>query len=841
MRKIYKYIFTLIFILVTKNTFAQNVINFFCNRDSLIPCATNLMDLKARTCDIKRFTPGAGYAINPMSTGVSGGCYAPYVDPEAPGNPVTLNIDDRYSGVIPLGFNFPFFGTVYNSVVVSTNGYVSFDISLANGGSHWQMFGDLPSASYDRGLIMGPYHDLDPSEPTSPTQQVKYDIVGNAPHRRFVFSFYKVPLFNCGALIENTHQIVMYESTGIIEVFIKDKQICNSWNTGKAMIGLQDFARTEGVMAPNRRSSDPPWGTIGMNESWRFVPQGTGASLLKRVELIDFAGNIVRNGVIGASTNGYFDVDFPNIVPGGATTNYIVRSVFEKFDDPAVEIIAHDTVNVVRAPAPFTISRTTTDVLCNGASTGSITFTSPLGPTFEYSINGGTTWSSNPVFNNLPAATYQLRARDGGTSLCFAFDVATINQPTAITAAIITSQTNCSNKTGEITVNGSGGIAPYQYSIDGGTTYQAGNVFSNLPIGTYSNIKVKDFNNCEYLVTPAPAITLLDSMRLELGPDSTICFGDSVHMLTQTNAEVDTFKWNRIRPLLNYDTAKTPMFYPVDTLKYIVTAKWGICPIQKDSITINVKHKPVPEAGKDTTICNKTFAYLKASATNLSGTVNYAWAPPNLVTPNNVANTIAWPDTTRYFYVTVTDNYGCNFSVVDSVKITMRDPVPAFAGNDTIAMLNKPHQMEATGGVKFLWTPASPLNNPFIRMPLAKLNHDQYFEVEVSDEIGCKATDGIFVKVYEGPTYHLPNAFSPNGDGLNEVFRPIPSGIQSTQYFRVFDRYGTLMFQTQEWMKGWNGNYQGKPALAGTYAWEIRGTDVNGGPVNMKGTVILIR
>ena len=99
----------------------------------------------------------------------------------------------------------------------------------------------------------------------------------------------------------------------------------------------------------------------------------------------------------------------------------------------------------------------------------------------------------------------------------------------------------------------------------------------------------------------------------------------------------------------------------------------------------------------------------------------------------------------------------------------------------------------------------------------------------------------FFVKVYEGPTYHFPNAFSPNGDGLNEVFRPIPSGIQSTEYFRVFDRYGTLMFQTQEWMKGWNGNYQGKPAMAGTYAWIIKGTDVNGAPVEMKGTVILIR
>ncbi|MBP6431954.1 MAG: gliding motility-associated C-terminal domain-containing protein [Ferruginibacter sp.] len=824
-------------------TKAQSVFSFKCSRDSAIPCATVCMTVKAKIPDLKRFVAGSNYSINPISGSSPGQCYVEPVSPSAPGNPVSLTIDDRYSNVINLGFPFPFFGTTYNSLVASTNGYVSFDVSLAGGFSHWSMTaGNVPTTSYDRALAMGVFHDLDPSETTSPTMSIKYDILGAAPHRKFIFTFYKVPLFgvSCASNIENTHQLVLYEGTGIIEVFVTSVQPCPSWNGGRKMIGLQNFARNIGVIPPGRGASDPAWGSVNMNEAWRFVPTGVGQSLLKRVELIDFSGTIIATGTTAPLPNGELDVDFLNVCPPAQTNNYIVRSVYEKFDDPAVEIIAHDTVNILRDPPPFTIATTVVNPLCNGQSTGSITFTSPLGPTYEYSIDAGATWQSSPFFPNLPAATYNVRAREGG-NICAAFSTATITDPPSISATIITGQTNCSNKTGEITVNGSGGTAPYQYSIDGGITYQPLNIFSNLPIGTYSNIKVKDFNNCEYLVTPAPVITLLDTMRLELGPDSTICVGQTVQMFTQTNAETDTFRWTPTQPLLDFDTAKNPILKPVDTTTYRLTAKWGICPVQTDDITINVKHKPIPDAGKDTSICYKTFAYLNANATNLSGTVNYAWAPASMVTPNNVANAIAWPDTSRYFYVTVTDNYGCNFSVVDSVKVTMRDPIPAFAGNDTIAMLNKPHQMEATGGVKFLWTPASPLNNPFIRMPLATLSHDQYFEVEVSDEIGCKATDGIFVKVYEGPTYHLPNAFSPNGDGLNEVFRPIPSGIQSTEYFRVFDRYGTLMFQTQEWMKGWNGNYQGKPALAGTYAWTIKGIDVNGAPIEMKGTVILIR
>jgi gliding motility-associated-like protein len=824
---------------------AQTVLSFFCNRDTLVPCATTTMNLKARTCDIKNFTAGSTYAINPMTTGVSGGCYSPYVPPELPGNPVTLNIDDRYSNTIPLGFNFPFFGTVYNSVVLSTNGYISFDVSLAGAPSHWQMFGNLPSGSYDRALIMGPYHDLDPSVaplPVPPAFRCKYDVVGNAPHRRFVFSFLNVPLFSgpCNSLNQNTHQIVLYESTGIIEVFIQSKQICSGWNSGKAMIGLQDITRLQGFTVPGRGATDPPWGSINMNESWRFVPTGgTGTSLLKRVELINYAGTIIQTGTIGAITNGYFDIDFPNITPGGATTNYIIRSVYEKFDDPAVEIIAHDTVNVVREPATFTVSTTTTNVLCNGDNTGSITFTNPLGPTYEYSINAGVTWQVSPNFPNLPAGTYDVRAREGG-SFCAAFNTATITQPPPLTLTHTKTQTNCSNKTGTITLTASGGTPGYQYSIDGGATYVPSNVFNNLSVGNYDKIQIKDANNC-IKTHPPIGITLKDTMRLELGPDSTICIGQKVLMLTQTNTETDTFKWIPSKPLLDYDTARNPIFSPKDTTKYTVVAKWGICPSQTDNITINVKHKPIPEAGKDTTVCYKTIAYLKGSATNLSGSVNYAWAPPTLVVPNNTANAIAYPDTTRYFYLTVTDNYGCNFSVIDSVKITMRDPVPAFAGNDTIAMYNKPHQLEATGGVGFVWTPAAPLNNPFARMPLAILKHDQYFEVKVTDDIGCSAVDGVFIRAIEGPTYHVPNAFSPNGDGLNEIFTPIPSGIKTTDYFRVFDRYGTLMFQTQEWLKGWNGKFNGQPALAGTYVWMIKGTDVNGTVVELQGTVILIR
>ena len=309
--------------------------------------------------------------------------------------------------------------------------------------------------------------------------------------------------------------------------------------------------------------------------------------------------------------------------------------------------------------------------------------------------------------------------------------------------------------------------------------------------------------------------------------------------MPQTNPQTDTFKWTP-PTWLNYDTAKNPISTPLDTIKYYLTAKWGICQ-RTDSIRINILHKPVAHAGNDTTICYKTNATLIGWATNTSGPVSYAWTPPDSLNTPNAAVTIARMDTTRQFTLTVTDNYGCSFTTIDSMWVIMQPIVPAFAGNDTIAMLNKPHQLFGSGGLTYLWSPAGPLDNPFIQNPKAILTNDTYFNLLVTDAIGCTAEDGVFVRVYIGPEYHVPNVFTPNGDGLNDVFRPIPSGMRTTTYFRVFNRFGQLLFETREFLKGWDGTFKGKKSETGTYVWTIKGQDVNGRDVEMQGAVILLR
>ena len=815
---------------------AQNSFTFSCTRDTLVSCTIPCITLIAKIPDLHGLA--SSYTVNPIS-GASGGCYSPYVPPDQPGTLTPFIQDDIYSQPIPIGFNFPFYGTTYTSLVASTNGYISFDVSLAGLPSHWNASpGNLPNSAYDRALIMGPYHDLNPEQGAtySPTMTIGYSVINNAPYRKWIFSFYKVPLFSavpatCGPLINNTHQIVLYESTGIIEVFVKDKQVCNAWNGGKGMIGIQNFAKTQGITIPGRGATDPPWGGVGFNESWRFVPNA-GPSLFKRVELLDQGGTIVATGTTTNVGNNVLEASFPNVCPTTSPATYVVRSVYTKIDDPTVEIYGTDTVTVTR-DATLPVTATQVDPLCNGGN-GTVTVTNPLGPVYEYSANG-TTWQASPVFS-LPAGAYTIRARITGTFCSGTFPVI-ISEPTLLNIAAVATPTSCNGNDGTLTLNGSGGTPPYQYSIDNGATYSSTSTFNNLPVANYNNIKIKDANGCSSSTTAS--VTLNDQMFLSVGNDTTICVGQTITLSPQTNPETSGFKWT---PAAGLSDAfiKNPVATPADTTLYTLNATWGVCS-RTDDIKINILHKPVAFAGKDSSICFKTIALLNGSATNLSGTVNYAWTPAATVTPANAPAAIATPDSTQLYTLTVTDNYGCNFSVSDAILITMRPPVPAFAGNDTNAVYGIPHQLFGSGGKYYQWSPAAPLNNAFTKNPLATLYNDTRFVLLVTDDIGCSNTDTVFIKVYKGPTYYVPNAFSPNGDGMNDVFRAIPVGITFTDYFYVFNRMGEMVFSTNKWLKGWDGTYKGKKAAEGTYIWMIRGMDRDGKVVEMKGPVILVR
>lgn len=253
---------------------------------------------------------------------------------------------------------------------------------------------------------------------------------------------------------------------------------------------------------------------------------------------------------------------------------------------------------------------------------------------------------------------------------------------------------------------------------------------------------------------------------------------------------------------------------------------------------------PVVDAGDDTAVCEQGSAKVAATVSNITEPVTFQWEPvvAGGIESPTAASTIVNPTVTQEYIITVTDGYGCNFTVSDTVMVKIQPPVPAFAGNDTIASTGLPHQLQASGGVSYLWQPAGLLNNPGIANPLATIYADSVLlSVMVTDEEGCVGYDTIKVRTYDGITYYVPNAFSPNGDTKNDVFRPVAVGIVSTEYFRIFNRYGELLYESAQISKGWDGTHKGRPQPIGNYVWALKGKAQNGKAIEMRGNVVLVR
>jgi len=583
MRKPLTLVLSLFLLFSVNRISAQSCFNIAAGNDTTISCLQSCLDLKALVPDVQTTN---NYQVVPIPYNPF-----PFVNPGGViFNPIYE--DDRYSSVIYLPFTFCFYGQNYSSCVVGTNGILTFDTTNKNTYNAYIIDRPIPYAGgtpdnagpyYPKASIMGPYHDIDPQLGDQPyDRRMEYIIMGTAPCRKFVLNFYRIPYFGCNDTVNvTTQQMVLYEGTGLIDIYVETKPIaCNSsTNNGNAILGIQNWDQDAQVSPPNRNYA--VWSSF--REAWRFIPNG-GGSLLNRVELYK-NGTLISTGTTTPLGNGLLEALFTNVCQPEDSMSYVVKAFYQRCDNPAIETEASDTMIVYKTLNP--IVTVIDSARCNGGL-GKITITSPLAANIEYSVDG-INWQLSPVFN-VPAGNYTVEARVVA-SICGGDTTVTVGEPPLLTASATSSPATCANNNGSIDIVALGGTPPYDYSIDGGTTYQPGSNFPNLPVGTYNNIIARDYYGCTALMSSA--VSFLDTMRLELGPDSTICAGSSITLLPQTNAETDTFKWIP-STWLNYDTAKNPVATPPDTITYHPGAKWRTCP-RPASLPINPPPTPFKE------------------------------------------------------------------------------------------------------------------------------------------------------------------------------------------------------------------------------------------------------
>jgi gliding motility-associated-like protein len=322
---------------------------------------------------------------------------------------------------------------------------------------------------------------------------------------------------------------------------------------------------------------------------------------------------------------------------------------------------------------------------------------------------------------------------------------------------------------------------------------------------------------------------------INLGNDTTVCSPDGFKMNTISDAL--NFVWTPAT-YLSSSTIKNPIVTSsAPSITYTVVGNIGKCQSQ-DQITIKTAPTPIADAGKDTIICFGDPALLQATGGSI-----YTWTPTQYLTASNIANpkVIGLPSATQ-FKVVVSDTLGCIKTSIDSVIVSVDAIFQAYAGRDTSVVINEPVALNGTGGVTYLWQPATWLSNPTIANPIATPKENIAYQLTAISKGGCKAMDEIQINVYKiAPGFYVPSGFTPNNDGNNDVIRPILMGMRSLKLFRIYNRWGQLLFTTSEKGKGWDGTFKGSQQDPGTFVWMAEGVTYLGENLKKQGTVVLLR
>lgn len=332
-------------------------------------------------------------------------------------------------------------------------------------------------------------------------------------------------------------------------------------------------------------------------------------------------------------------------------------------------------------------------------------------------------------------------------------------------------------------------------------------------------------------------VRVVDHVSLRMMPDTTICLGDTIRLRLQSDGL--GYSWTPSPYVLDPISPGPRVATPGNT-RYEVTARIGSC-VAQGIVQVNCVSYPFVNAGPDLTICYQGVAQLNGSTDGN----RFLWSPAQQLTPATNLNPLARPVGTTAFILTAYDNKGCPKPSHDTMLVTVMPRIIPFAGHDTAAVVGQPLQLRASGGVRYQWTPTTGLSADNIADPVALYNSSYSglrYKVRIYDRADCVDSAFVMVKVFNTKaSVFVPNAFSPNNDGRNDLFRFVAAGIKNIEFFRIYNRFGQLVYSNPTAGMGWDGTVAGKQQAPGTYVWMIRGTDYTGAIFTEKGLLVLVR
>ncbi|MBX3254325.1 MAG: PKD domain-containing protein [Chitinophagaceae bacterium] len=393
---------------------------------------------------------------------------------------------------------------------------------------------------------------------------------------------------------------------------------------------------------------------------------------------------------------------------------------------------------------------------------------------------------------------------------------------------------------------GGPGITRYTYDFgDGNIGISTDSLlkYSYTTPGIYSpQLLVSDENGCTQAASSGDIIRVRPQPVLTITPGQPrLCQGERVR-LTASAAGAVQYTWQPANGIAQLNIAN-PTVTPIVTTTYQVEAKDDIGCTATGSTTVMVVQPEFLKVRADTGICFGEQVQL-----NASGTSKYLWINNTAgLSSTTINNPVAKPLSNTVYTITGSDSYGC-FPDTAEIEIKVYSLPSVTAPADAEIIAGTALLLSPTGSadvVSWKWTPATYLDCSYCPSPTTKALANTTYTVTVTNANGCTAKDDVFIKMQcDAAKVHIPNVFTPNGDGKNDVFTIL--GISYVKKLTIFNRYGRKVFERSNFLAndrstGWDGTLNGMPLQTDSYVYFVEMECDEGGIFTRKGTVTLIR
>ena len=411
-----------------------------------------------------------------------------------------------------------------------------------------------------------------------------------------------------------------------------------------------------------------------------------------------------------------------------------------------------------------------------------------------------------------------------------------VNNPTAVCAPSLIDLTR-----NEITA-GSENNLRFNYYIDAALAAEIGNPAQINNSGTYYIRATSNTTGCRSSLPVSVTVNPLPSGQLQTPPVNFICENST---LTLTASGANNYQWLRNGQIIPGAMAATYDATTAGTYTVRFISVQGCSRQASENIVLEVLSQPVVDFSVTNACVGVSASFQNRSQAGNAGGINWLWEFGDGSSSNQFSTQYAYITPGVYQVRLTASNPNCSVSASKTMEYIVRTAARAVRYPDVETLRGVAVTVNARSniGTQYLWSPITGVNLPTIATPVITVNETTLYTVAITSDIGCVTTDTVLVKIIPGTDIFVPQGFTPNDDGKNDRLFPILVGMRQLNYFKVFNRWGNMIFSTNSATpaEGWNGVYLGAIQPTGAYTWIAEAVDLQGRVVRRTGTVMLLR